>query len=173
MALGKLVQVDKETIDPASPVSQVTLTGFDTDNAYFVTWRNVQTTTDNVSFRARVTIGGSADSTTKYNRAYKVLKAYTTNANDLANGQGEWFISQLGTPANEQGNGWGYLYNFNSTSERAFGLISCSDWNSISSLAGNYGGIEYTGTGSARDGFQLYVSSGNMDNGEFVLYKVV
>ena len=160
MALGKLVQVDKTTIDPASPVSQVTLTGFDTDNAYFVTWRNVQTTSDNVSFRARVTIGGSEDSTTKYNRAYKTLKAYATNSNDLSNGQGEWFISQLGTPANEQANGWGYLYNFNSTSERAFG-------------SGNYGAIEYTGTGSARDGFKLYVSSGNMDNGEFVLYKVV
>ena len=171
--IGKLVQVDKYTIDSSSPVSNVILTGFDTDNAYFVTWRNVQCTTDNSAFRARVRIGGSIDTGTNYTRAFKTLKAYSTNSNDLANGQGEWFISQIGTPANEQANGWGYLYDFNSTTKKAFGFLNMSDWNSISKNSGNMGGIQYNGTGTARDGIQFYISAGTLDKGEFVLYKIV
>lgn len=168
--IGKLTQVDKTTISGA--VSSVTLTGFDTDNAYFVTWRNVQCTVDNSAFRARVTIGGSVQTGTNYSRGYKTLKAYSTNSNDLANSQGEWFLSQIGTPHREQANGWGYLYNFSSTSERAFGILNMSDLNSISKNSGNYGGIEFTGTGSARDGFHFYISAGSLDSGEFVLYRI-
>jgi len=83
---GELAFVKKITIDSSSPVSFVNVDGIDTDDAYFVTWRNVQATTDNVAFRGRVIVSGSEDSGTNYNRAYKTLKAYATNTNDLQNG---------------------------------------------------------------------------------------
>tara|TARA_R100000231_G_scaffold122276_1_gene92421 strand:- start:2275 stop:2793 length:519 start_codon:yes stop_codon:yes gene_type:complete len=169
---GELAFVKKITIDSSSPVSFVNVDGIDTDDAYFVTWRNVQATTDNVAFRGRVIVSGSEDSGTNYNRAYKTLKAYATNTNDLQNGQGEWFIGQIGTPAHEQSNGYAYLYNFSSGSERAFGILHSADFNSISKVSGNVGGIEHTATGNARTAFRFYVSSGNMDKGEFCLYKV-
>lgn len=162
--------VNKVTVSGST--SEVNLTGIDSDDVYFFTYRNVQCTTDNSSFRARAIVSGSADTSTNYSRAYRVYKAYAVFANDNANSQGEWFLGQLGTPTQESANGWGYLYNWNSTSKKAMANVSLVDLNSISKLSGNQGGWVYINTGTARTGINFFMSAGNFDTGEFTLYKI-
>jgi endo-beta-N-acetylglucosaminidase D len=155
----------------SSPVASVILTGIDsTYDVYVVAYTNVQVTTDNVSFHLRVTESGTPNSSLNYDRAVKTLKSYATYGNDYQTNQAQWFIGQLGTPTQEQGNGIIYLFNMNSTTEYAFATFETSNFNSISSLSGEQGGGFFTVTGTARDGVEFTASSGNIDSGTFTLY---
>ena len=133
-------------------------------------YHNVQVATDNVGLYMRVTESGTANSTSNYDRAVKTLKSYASFGNDAQTNQAQWFIGQLGTPTQEQGNGISYLFNMNSTTEYAFATFEISNFNSISSLSGEQGGGVFTVTGTARDGVQFLASSGNIDSGTFTLY---
>jgi hypothetical protein len=166
---GSLIKIDEEIV--TSAVASVTLTGIDsTYDVYMVQYHNVEVATDNVGLYMRVTESGTANSTSNYDRAMKTLKSYTTFGNDSATNQAQWFLGQLGTPTQEQGNGILYLFNMNSTTEYAFATFEISNFNSISSLSGEQGGGVFTVTGTARDGIQFSLQSGNIDNGKFSLF---
>ena len=171
--MGKLVQVATYTV--TSPVASVTLTGIDSDDVYMVAINNCSPVTAFAKLRARVTLlGGGADSTANYDRAYKKLRSDTTFQNDSSTNAtyGE-ISSEIGTSAGENNNQILYLYNFNSTTEYAFATNECVL--GVSSItAGFQGGWVFTSTGTARDGVQLFMSSGNIDVGsQFTLYKVL
>jgi len=171
--MGKLVQVATTTVTSAT--ASVTLTGINTDDVYMLAINNCSPVTAFAKLRARVTLlGGGADSTANYDRAYKKLRSDTTFQNDNStNATYAEISSEIGTSAGENNNQILYLYNFNSTTEYAFATNECVL--GVSSItAGFQGGWVFTSTGTARDGIQLFMSSGNIDVGsQFTLYKVL
>ena len=135
---GALILVDEFTI--SSPVSAVTIGGgssgsssynFAIDSTYDVyqlVYNNVTTSTDGRNVAVRVTKtdgsgGGSADTTSNYDYAYKVL-----NASDTFGGAGfenisSWlylFVDNVGTGTSEKAFGTSYLFNFHNASEYSF-----------------------------------------------------
>ena len=166
---GSLIKIDEEIV--TSAVSSVILTGINsTYDVYMIAYNNVEVTTDNVAFHLRVTESGTPNSSLNYDRAVKTLKSYASFSNDYQTNQAQWFIGQLGTPTQEQGNGIIYLFNMNSTTEYAFATFEMTNFNSISQLSGEQGGGYFTVTGTARDGVEFTASSGNIDSGKFSLY---
>ena len=170
---GQLVQVATNTV--SSAVGFVTLTGIDSDDVYMLAINNCSPVTAFAKLRARVTLlGGGADSSLQYDRAYKKLRSDTTFQNDSStNASYAEISSEIGTLAGENNNQILYLYNFGSTTEYAFATNECVL--GVSSItAGFQGGWVFTKTGTARDGIQLFMSSGNIDVGsQFTLYKVL
>jgi len=170
---GQLIQVDTETV--TSAVGLVNLTGIDSDDVYMVAINNCSPTTAFAKLRARVTLlGGGADSSANYDRAYKKLRSDTTFQNDSnTNATYAEISSEIGTATGENNNQILYLYNFNSTTEYAFATNECVL--GVSSItAGFQGGWVFTSTGTARDGIQLFMHTGNIDVGsQFTLYKVI
>ena len=167
---GSLIKLQETII--SSPTASVTLTGIDsTYDVYMVKVNNCSPVTAFAKLRARVTLSGSPDSTANYDRAYKKLRSDTTFQNESGtNATYAEISSEIGTSAGENNNQILYLFNFNSTTEYAFatneGVLGVS-----SITAGFQGGWVFTSTGTARDGIQLFMSSGNIDTGSsFVLY---
>jgi len=78
--MGKLVQVATNTV--TSAVASVTLTGINTDDVYMVAYNNWKCGTDTVQNRLRITKSGSADVTSNYDFASKIMYASTTFANN-------------------------------------------------------------------------------------------
>jgi len=186
---GNLVQVDTYTLTSAS--SSVIIGGgtdsssgidfeINTDDVYMLAYSNVTTSTDGRNVAVRVTKtdgsgGGSADTTSNYDYAYKVL-----NASDTFGGAGfenisSWlylFVDNVGTGTSETANGIAYLYNFNA-SEYSFVTVDMVELNLTPDARGNVGAGVHTAA-SASDGLYFAdLSGGNIASGTFTLYKVV
>ena len=120
---GKLVQVATTTITSAT--ATVSITGIDSDDVYMVTYNNIAPSTDATQLQMRVTVSGSPDTTSNYDRASKSMKAFTSFSNSYATNENLTYPSsaQTGTGTSETNNGILYLYNFNSSSEYSFGTV--------------------------------------------------
>lgn len=175
---GTLIQVSTETV--TSTTNTVTLTGIDTDDVYMVAINGV--TCDNKAvFGMRVTVSGSADSTSNYDRGVKSIKSLESFSNQA--GQNS---SSAQVAGNRLQNGVGvganailYLHNFNDASEYSFVNIQTSTWREASGsfaqqLSGEVGGFIHT-VAQACDGLIFYMDLGtdNFTSGTFTLYKVV
>ena len=166
-----LVQVATNTV--TSAVASVTLTGIDSDDVYMVTAVGIETATDNVYCKARVTKSGSADTTSNYDLAYKLLRDDTTFSNNSqTNGTDAYITNNLGTSTSEFGNFIMYLFNFNSSSEYSFATVETTDLRYDVKLMGRQGGFVHT-EASASDGIQFLMNTGNIASGTFTLYKGV
>ena len=166
---GKLVQVATVTAD--NTTSSITLTGINTDDVYMVAINDFRASTQQALF-ARITKGGTADSTNNYDYAYKDLKSYAvftntsaTNVDDLNFGTGD-------DEAERGMYGIIYLYNFNNSSEYSFLTQENFQLISGTSLFGQMGGSVHT-VASASDGIQFFVTIGTVKAGTFTLYRVV
>tara|TARA_R100000742_G_C4266002_1_gene84080 strand:- start:16 stop:531 length:516 start_codon:yes stop_codon:yes gene_type:complete len=165
---GSLVLIDSESV--TSGVASVTLTGIDsTYNVYVVTFNNVECSTDVQPLYLRVTTSGTADSDSEYDYAISELKSYSSGGTTAEQNVARWYITYIGTPAQEQANGVMHLYNFSNASGHSFYSIENTNLNSISKLSGAQGGGVHT-VNEANDGVSFYMDSGNIDNGEFKLY---
>jgi hypothetical protein len=167
---GSLILIDSETV--TSGVAQVKLLGIDsTYDVYVVQFLGVECTTDNEELYLRVTKASdsSADGTAEYDYGMKELKAYAASSDGSNTDQTQWYITYLGTPAQEQANGTLHLYNFANASEYSFYNIENTNMNSVSKLSGGQGGGVHT-VAQACDGVCFYMDSGNIDAGEFRLY---
>lgn len=167
---GSLIKIQETTV--TSAVASVTLTGIDsTYDVYMVKFNNVIPDTNQVYFNMRVTESGTANSTSNYDQAYKVLKAAVGFADiGASNGNSFGILSeQYGTGGNESANGIVYIYNANNSSEYTFQTSELSARDHNGNLLGNQGGGVFTST-SAVDGVNFFQNSGNITSGKFTLY---
>jgi hypothetical protein len=172
--MGKLVQVATETL--SSPVSSVTLTGIDSDDVYMVAYNNVTPSVDARSISLRVTKSGTADTTSNYDYAYKVLNSSSSFGNGAFTNDTEWqylVADSVGTGTSESANGIIYLYNFNSSSEYSFITSEVTEVNSSATTRGNQGGGVHTVQSSSDGVFWFDTAGGNIASGTFTLYRVV
>ena len=166
-----LVQVATNTV--TSAVASVTLTGIDSDDVYMVAINNYTPVSDAVDPVTRVTVSGTAQSTSNYDRAIKILKANTSFGDVTGTNRSSFdVLTGAGTGTGEQNNAILYLYNFNSSSEYSFITVENTARNASGNHFGSQGGAVYTVT-EAHDGISFSLSSGNIASGTFTLYKVV
>ena len=170
---GSLILIDSETV--TSGTSTVKLLGIDsTYDVYVVHFMNVQCTTDNEELYFRVTknvsgTAGTPDGTAEYDYAMRELKAYADSGEGSNTDQTQWYITYLGTPAQEQANGTIHLFNWQDSNEFSYYTIKNENMNSVSKLSGGQGGGVHT-VQQACDGVCFYMDNGNIDTGEFRLY---
>ena len=171
---GKLVQVATNTV--TSAVASVTLTGIDSDDVYMLAYNNVTPSTDARSISLRVTKSGTADTTSNYDYAYKVLNSASSFGNGAFTNDTEWqylVADSVGTGTSESANGIIYLYNFNSSSEYSFITSEVTEVNSSTTSRGNQGGGVHTVQSSSDGVFWFDTAGGNIASGTFTLYRVV
>ena len=168
---GKLVQIATNTV--SSAVASVTLTGIDSDDVYMVAINNFVPSTDSTDPVTRVTVSGTAQSTSNYDRAIQILKANTSFGDVTGTNRSAFdVLTGAGTGEGEQNNAILYLYNFNNSSEYSFISVENCANNASNSFFGSQGGAVYT-VAEAHDGLSFSLSSGNIASGTFTLYKVV
>jgi hypothetical protein len=167
---GSLIKIDEEIV--TSAVASVTLTGIDsTYDVYMLKMDNVAPVNDNVHLNMRSTVGGSADTSAEYDWAGKVLRANTTFGNQYGTNQTSMRISDetIGTGTQEILNGIMYIFNANNSSEYTFYTNENSVRTASGNLSGTQGGFVHT-EAQATDGVNLFMGSGNIASGTFVLY---
>ena len=167
---GSLIKIDEEIV--TSAVASVTLTGIDsTYDVYMIRINNVTGTTEPNAINIRFTVGGTADTSSNYDWAHKVLRTSTSfgnqsNTNQTAiNG-----LDSTGTGTSETVNAIYYFFNFNNASEYSFMTYEASAYSSAPELNARQGGGVLT-VAQATDGVQFYMSNNNIEVGsQFVLY---
>tara|TARA_A100001201_G_C4031135_1_gene183646 strand:+ start:338 stop:844 length:507 start_codon:yes stop_codon:yes gene_type:complete len=166
-----LLQVATNTV--TSAVASVTLTGIDTEDCvYMVTVNNFVSVNDGTTLRAKVTVSGTEQTTSNYQRANKALNASASFSND-SNTQAAFYLANaIGSAANEQTNLILYLYNFYKSDEFSFISNEVAGINSSGQLHGRQGGAAYK-VAEAHDGLHFFAGTGNIESGTFTLYKVV
>ena len=167
---GSLVQVNKTVSDGSDTTLKVT--GIDSDDVYLLDLKLIQTQNNNEVINMRVTKSGTADSTSNYDRAYKVISSTSFSNSNYENGTGGRIMENV-DDAYGGGQGIFYLYNFNSSSEYSFWTIEnvCIVSNQIAGAQGH--GVHTVA--SASDGIEVYGSSGGtfISGASAILYKVV
>jgi len=164
---GSLVLVNSLT---ASSSASITLTGVDsTYDVYQVVISNVQGATDVQDVFLRFTVSGSADDSSNYSRASKELKADASFVDVSEEDVSKDVLGDTGTGTGEKLNAVLYLFNFSNASEYSFCTYETSYLTSTPNLRGRQGGSVLKET-QATDGLHFYMSSGNIDSGEFKLY---
>ena len=168
---GSLIKIDEEIV--TSAVASVTLTGIDsTYDVYMVKMNNVTPSSDE-AFCMRVTVSGTPQTTSNYDRAYKVMRTDTTFSNASSTNANLGFISSglsVGTDTNEQFENIQYLFNFNNSSEYSFVTNEAVFRSSTAVLTSTTGGLVYT-VGETHNGVHYFFNSGNIEAGSsFVLY---
>ena len=166
---GSLEKIAETTV--SSAVASVTLTGIDsTYDVYMVKINNYVPSTDAVDPVTRVTVSGTAQSTSNYDRAFTVLKANTSFGNVSGTNRSAFdVLTGAGTGTGEQNNAILYLFNFNNASEFSFVTIENTAINASGNHFGSQGGAVYT-VAEAHDGISFSLSSGNIASGTFTLY---
>jgi hypothetical protein len=165
-----LIQVSTTTV--TSAVSEVTLTGIDSDDVYMLTFINFQGATDTVVRRARITKSGTVQSDAEYDSAFKGIYADASFDNSGTANQTDFSYGWSGTGTYEKCQGIMYLYDFNSSSEYSSGTFEAIGNNFANNTRGFAGGFVHT-VASASDGITLRFHTGNVASGTLTLYKVV
>ena len=142
-----------------------------TNTPYILVMTDVEVATDNQPLNFRVTESGTSQTDSEYDISYSFLKAYATFSESGTANAAQFFLAQIGTPAQEQQNGVLTIYNAFDSNEHTMFQHESSYWTSISKLAGAIGSGVYTQASSV-DGFEIFATSGNLDKGKFVLYEV-
>ena len=167
---GSLIKIDEEIV--SSAVASVTLTGIDsTYDVYQVVASNLKSASDDKDLYMRVTVSGTAQTTSNYDEATKNLRTDTTFSNSALTNLDRWQpFSALGNATGENGNLVCYLFNFNNASEYSF-CTRESAYNVYDiDLFGMQGGGVYT-VAEAHNGVNFSLESGtNFSSGTFTLY---
>tara|TARA_R100001163_G_scaffold6240_1_gene7073 strand:+ start:501 stop:1028 length:528 start_codon:yes stop_codon:yes gene_type:complete len=171
---GSLILLDEETV--SSGVSSVTLGASDWDSSYdvyMVTVSNMQIQTNNTQIRMRFLAGGTPQSTTNYDYAYKVLKTGGSYADDSST-QPAFILTYNGgsnlTDARFNMNA--YLFNMNTAADYSYATHEVSAVkNGGTDLESKQGGGVYLVT-EAHNGVEMLCYSGNIEGGEFKLYGI-
>ena len=87
-----LLQVATSTVT-GTPTT-VSLTGINDDSVYLVAYNNVTVSSSGVEMMARVTVGGTADSSSEYDNAFKFLRADASFSN-ASTQMAQFLISSL------------------------------------------------------------------------------
>ena len=169
---GKLVQVATETV--TSAVASVTLTGIDSDDVYMLAFSDVIPVTDSVDLFCRVTESGTANSTSNYDYAVKLMRTATSFANISGTNVSQFDLgNNIGTNTGEATNGIMMIYNANNSSEYTFITTEFAEFNSSPELTSWTGGGVFTSSSSVNGLHLFFDSSSNIASGTFTLYRVV
>tara|TARA_R100001594_G_scaffold40404_1_gene72267 strand:- start:149 stop:661 length:513 start_codon:yes stop_codon:yes gene_type:complete len=168
---GQLAYVNK-TVSGGSDTA-LTVTGINSDHIYLLVLKLIQTQNNNETINMRVTKGGSVQSDSEYDRAYKILSSLNAYGDgDYVNGTGSRIMENV-DDANGGGQGIFYLYNFNSSSENSIWTNQnvCTVSNQTAGVVG--GGVHTVQ--SASDGISIYGGSGGtfISGASAILYRVV
>ena len=164
---GNLVLIDSDT---ASTSASISLTGVDsTYDVYQVIVNNLKCDTDVQDVFLRFTTSGSADTSSNYDIASKVLKADGSFTDNSGVNGSSLILGDIGTGTGEQLNAVLYLFNFSNASEYSFCTMETSFYTSTPNNRGKQGGGVLT-VAQATDGVHFYMGSGNIASGEFKLY---
>ena len=170
---GSLIKITETTV--SGTPSTVQLLGIDsTYNVYVVKYFNVRPTTDDKDLFCRVTVSGTADSSTEYDYSYKQLRADTTFGNTANTNESSWRLEYaIGNVAGEEmANATMYLFNFYNSSE--YSLMTLEGVNRLQgqNLLGETGGGVQTVTQSC-DGLEFFwEDSSTFASGTFKLYGI-
>lgn len=167
-----LLQVATNTVT-GTPTT-VSLTGINDDSVYLVAYNNVTVSSSGVEMMARVTVGGTADSSSEYDNAFKFFRADASFSNSSnTNGTVFDFKPQY-VATGVSANGLLYLYNFNNSSEFSYITMEHSFfWSGSNGFSAHIGGAVET-EAQACDGIQFLCSgSGTYATGTFTLFKVI
>ena len=139
-------------------------------DVYMVRINNYVPVSDGVNPVTRVTASGTAQSTSNYDRAFKILKADTSFQNVSGTDRSAFdVLTGAGTGAGEQNNAVLYLFNFANASEYSFITVENAAINASGSSRGSQGGAVYT-VAEAHNGIFFGFDSGNIASGTFTLY---
>ena len=167
-----LIQVATNTVT-GTPTT-VSLTGINDDSVYLVAYNNVTVSSSGIEMSAKVTVGGTADSSSEYDNAMKFFRSDASFSTTAIQNGGVWDFKPQQVSAGRSANGLLYLYNFNNSSE--FSFITMEHifyWSGSNGFSGHIGGAVQT-EAQACDGIQFVCSgSGTYVTGTFTLYKVV
>ena len=167
-----LFQVATSTVT-GTPTT-VSLTGINDDSVYLVAYNNVTVSSSGIEMMARVTVGGTADSSSEYDNAFKFFRSDGSFSN-ASNQNGTVFdFKPQQVSAGRSANGLLYLYNFNNSSEFSFITVEHSFyWSGSNGFSGHIGGSVQT-EAQACDGIQFLCSgSGTYVTGIFTLFKII
>tara|TARA_B100000965_G_scaffold371036_1_gene359620 strand:- start:1225 stop:1764 length:540 start_codon:yes stop_codon:yes gene_type:complete len=175
-----LHQVDK--VDVTSAVSDIQLTGINTDDVYMLIGTGVHVVTNGGFIQTRVVKDVGGTPTTLSDDDYKIaamsLRANSTFYDYANNGVNRTEIYWQGAqPHSNDVNGEGaacimYLHNFNSSSEYSSIIINDMAIESTStSINGNVGGVQFA-VNEAHIGISISGYSTNIDGGKFTLYRI-
>ena len=167
-----LIQVATNTVT-GTPTT-VSLTGINDDSVYLVAYNNVTVSSSGIEMSAKVTVGGTADSSSEYDNAMKFFRSDGSFSNTAIQNGGVWDFKPQQVSAGRSANGLLYLYNFNNSSEFSFITMEHTFyWSGSNGFSGHMGGAVQT-EAQACDGIQFVCSgSGTYVTGTFTLYKVV
>lgn len=170
-----LVQVSTNTV--TSAVSNVILTGIDSDDTYMIYINGWTCSTDNQAPLGRVTSSGSARTASNYSGAQKNMissTSYTNGyySNSLGTGQYFYFAEEIGTGTGEQCNMILRLFNFNNSSEYSFITNVGAEWTASPRLVSRRGGGMHS-LAETNDGMEFSMASGNITGGTFTIYRVI
>ena len=168
---GSLIKIAETTVSSAT--ASVTLTGIDsTYDVYVFQYNNVESAIVNKYMSLRFTESGTANTTSNYDYAYKVLNAGSSFSN-ASGTNGTFFYTHqnlFSTDPGQANNGTIYIFNANNASEYTFMTIEGTAVDASDVFQGNQGGGVFTIT-SAVDGVNFYMEdTGNLDKGTFTLY---
>ena len=170
---GSLVKIQETTI--SSSTASVTLGGSDWDSSYDVyqlVISNMEMDTDNAQIRLKFLASGTAQSTSNYDEASKVLISNTTFANNSLTNYQAFVISYAGasTNSNARFNSTHYLFNMNNASEYSFMTQEVTYIRQGGTvLEGKQGGGVYT-VAEAHNGVEITALGGNVTAGTYTLY---
>ena len=170
---GSLIKIDEEIV--SSAVSSVTLGGANWDNSYDVykvVVSNVVTSTDTQALIFRhLDTSNNPITSGNYDVAFKVLRTDTTFENGYGTNVTFAFIvdNYIGTATGEVANAVLYLFNSNNSSEYTFHTVESTYRNNTGVLRGAQGG-GVLDSAVATKGVSIFMNSGNIASGRFVLY---
>ena len=165
---GSLVLIQETTVSSAT--ASVTLTGIDsTYDVYKVVASNIVPASDSQAIRIRVGTGGTPDSDSEYDMAYKVFESNTSFGNHAEVNQTSWRGVTYGTGTGEAGNLIIYCFNFSNASEYSFITQEEVTYTNTPHLASFTGGAVHT-VAEANNSISFHMASGNIASGTFKLY---
>ena len=167
---GSLVLVQETTV--SSSTASVTLTGIDsTYDVYKVVLNKVSVDTDNSHLRFRVTVSGSPDTTSNYDKAVVKLRTDTSFSDTASQNEnyGRGSASSNGTGTSENSELIIYLFNFANANEYSFLTYEEVQLTYHPTLFGSQGGAVHT-VAQACDGIQFFHHNGDINGGTFSLY---
>jgi len=165
---GSLIKINEAIVSSAVP--SVTLTGINsTYDVYQVVASNIVPASDSQAIRIRVGTGGTPDSDSEYDMAFKVFESNTGFGNHAEVNQTSWRGVTYGTNTNEAGNLLINCFNFSNASNFSYITLEENTFTNSAHLASFTGGAVHT-VNEANDSISFHMASGNIASGTFKLY---
>ena len=167
---GALIKINEGT---ASNSSVVNLDGMTTDfDVYKLTVTNMKGNTSGEDVRMRFLVSGSQDSSSNYDRSLRLLRSANAFTQQGGYNATEFDLStNLSSSGNGTFNADIYIFSPMNTSQFTSFLTQTSTLNSTPELISFVGGGILT-VAQATNGVSMFMNSGNIAQGDFVLYAL-